>query len=124
MKNEYLKKELSADEILIKDLLYDFYGELLSDRQKRIYEEVVFNDYSISEVAKDEGISRQSVSDMIKRCNNTLLSYENKLGLVNKFINTKKLIAQIKILSKNFLETKDISNISQIDKISDEILEL
>ena len=43
----------NIDNILEQDLLYDFYGELLSDKQKRIYEEVVFNDYSISEVAKD-----------------------------------------------------------------------
>ena len=50
------------DNILEQDLLFDFYGELLSEKQKKIYSEVVFYDYSISEVAKDEGISRQSVS--------------------------------------------------------------
>ena len=50
-------------------LLYDFYGELLTERQQQVYESVVLEDYSLSEVAEDLGISRQGVHDMIKRCN-------------------------------------------------------
>lgn len=114
----------NIDDILEQDLLYDFYGELLSDKQKRIYQEVIFNDYSISEVAKDEGITRQSVSDMIKRSDKTLLSYENKLGLVKKFLRTKKLVSEIKKLSEKSLQEKDFSLISKIANISDEILDL
>ena len=114
----------NIDNILEQDLLYDFYGELLSDKQKRIYEEVVFNDYSISEVAKDEGITRQSVSDMIKRCDKTLLSYENKLGLVKKFLQTKNLVGKIKELSEKSLQAKDFSLISKTADISDEILNI
>jgi predicted DNA-binding protein YlxM (UPF0122 family) len=53
-------------------LLYDFYGELLTERQQQVYESVVLEDYSLSEVAEDLGISRQGVHDMIKRCNHTL----------------------------------------------------
>ena len=49
--------------------LYDFYGELLTERQQQVYESVVLEDYSLSEVAEDLGISRQGVHDMIKRCN-------------------------------------------------------
>ena len=45
------------EEILRQALLYDFYGELLTRHQKRVYEEVVLNDYSFSEVAEDLGIS-------------------------------------------------------------------
>ena len=47
-------------------LLYDFYGELLTERQQQIYESVVLEDYSLSEVAEELGISRQGVHDMIK----------------------------------------------------------
>ena len=54
--------------------LYDFYGELLTERQQQVYESVVLEDYSLSEVAEDLGISRQGVHDMIKRCNKTLKS--------------------------------------------------
>ena len=45
------------DKILEQTLLYDFYGELLTDHQKQIYEDVVLNDYSFSEVAEEKGIS-------------------------------------------------------------------
>lgn len=62
--------------------LYDFYGELLTERQQQVYESVVLEDYSLSEVAEDLGISRQGVHDMIKRCNKTLEEYEQKLHLV------------------------------------------
>ena len=46
------------EKILEQTLLYDFYGELLTEHQKQIYEDVVLNDYSLSEVAQEQGISR------------------------------------------------------------------
>ena len=58
--------------------LYDFYGELLNEHQRQIYEDFVFNDLSLGEIASEEGISRQGVADMIKRCNNKLEAYEKK----------------------------------------------
>ena len=51
------------EKIVEQTLLYDFYGELLTEHQRRIYEDVVLNDYSLSEVAEDLGISRQGVQD-------------------------------------------------------------
>ena len=73
------------DEILKQTLLYDFYGELLTKNQKQIYEQAVLEDYSFSEIARDAGISRQGVHDMIRRCNKSLEDYEAKLHLVEKF---------------------------------------
>ena len=67
-------------DIFKSSLLYDFYGELLTEHQKAIYEDVVFNDLSLSEIAKEKGISRQGVHDMIKRCDRILNGYEEKLG--------------------------------------------
>ena len=57
-------------------LLYDFYGELLTDNQKQVFEDVVLNDYSLTEVAEEKGISRQGVHDLIKLTNKLLLEYE------------------------------------------------
>ena len=65
------------DEILKQTLLYDFYGELLTKHQKEIYEQAVLEDYSLSEIARDAGISRQGVHDMIRRCNKSLEDYES-----------------------------------------------
>ena len=59
---------MKMEKIVEQTLLYDFYGELLTEHQRQIYEDVVFNDLSLSEVAEDRGISRQGVHDMIRRC--------------------------------------------------------
>ena len=52
-------------------LLYDFYGELLTEHQKLIYEDFVLNDLSLSEIAEDREISRQGVYDIVRRCQET-----------------------------------------------------
>ena len=74
------------EEKLEQAYLYDFYGELLNEHQRQIYEDFVFNDLSLGEIAGEEGISRQGVADMIKRCNKKLESFEDKLHLVEKFV--------------------------------------
>ena len=84
------------NDIVRRTLLFDFYGVLLTENQKKVYEEVVFDDYSISEVASDEGISRQSVHDMIRRTDKLLEEYEEKLHLVEKYKKTEELVKQIK----------------------------
>lgn len=114
----------NIDDIIDMTLLFDLYGELLSEHQKRIYTEVVFNDYSISEVAKDEGISRQSVSDMIKRINKSLLAYEKKLRLVEKFKQTREWVKDIKVLTEDFEKSKNPNLIKEIEEISLKILHL
>ena len=87
---------MSMEKILEQTLLYDFYGELLTDHQKQVYEDVVLNDYSLSEVAEEQGISRQGVHDLIKRCNRILQDYESKLHLVEKFVTIKEQVEQMK----------------------------
>ena len=82
-----------------RTLLYDFYGELLTKRQQQIYESVVLEDYSLSEVAEELNISRQGVHDMIKRCNHTLEEYESRLHLVEKFLCIRKQVQKIKELA-------------------------
>ena len=74
------------NEILEQALLFDFYGELLTEHQKEIYEQFVLEDLSLGEIAKETGISRQGVYDLIKRCNKILQEYEEKLHLVEKFL--------------------------------------
>jgi len=85
-----------VEKIVRQSLLYDFYGELLTEHQKNIYEDVIINDLSYSEIARLNGITRQGVYDMIKRCDKILEDYEAKLKLVEKFVNTKDKITTIK----------------------------
>lgn len=86
------------EEIVEQSLLYDFYGDLLTENRRRVYEAVVFSDLSLSEVAEQEGITRQGVFDMLKRTNKALAAYEEKLGLVEKFSKTKSALTQIRRL--------------------------
>lgn len=117
----------SMDKILRQSLLYDFYGELLTEHQKNIYEDIILNDLSYSEVAREEGISRQGVYDLVKRCDKILEEYEEKLHLVEKFQNAKRMVSDIKSLTKEVLDNKqeDIKrqSLEKIIEISNEILE-
>lgn len=112
------------EKIVEQGLLYDFYGELLTEHQKAIYEDVVFNDLSLSEIAKEQGISRQGVHDMVKRCDKILTGYEEKLGLVEKFMKSKQMVMEIQSLTKEFRDTGDMKVIDRIECISNNILEL
>ncbi len=80
------------DKIVEKTLLYDYYGELLTNHRREIYEEVVFNDMSLSEAAEEYGVSRQGIHDMIRRCDRALEAYEEKLHLVRQAENVKKTV--------------------------------
>lgn len=115
------------DEILKQSLLYDFYGELLTEHQKEIYEQFIVEDLSLSEIAKDAGISRQGVHDLIKRCNKILEEYEEKLHLVERFLCIKEKVHQMNALLEepDFEEshTDEGQLIQQIKKISEEIIE-
>ncbi|MBR2036647.1 MAG: DNA-binding protein, partial [Lachnospiraceae bacterium] len=68
----------SVEEIVEQSLLYDFYGELLTEHQQKIYEAALFEDYSLSEIAEEAGISRQGVHDLLRRCDKQLRAYEAK----------------------------------------------
>lgn len=84
------------EKIVRQSLLFDFYGELLTEHQKQIYEDVVMNDLSYSEIARDSGVSRQGVYDMMKRSDKILEEYEAKLHLVEKFVHAKEQMSAIK----------------------------
>ena len=89
------------EKIVEQGLLYDFYGELLTEHQRKIYEDAVYNDLSLSEIAEMQGVSRQGVHDLIKRCSRILEGYENKLHLVKRFNEIKEKVRQMDELAEN-----------------------
>ena len=99
--------------------LYDFYGELFNERQKSVYECYIIEDMSLAEIAEEQGISRQGVHDVIKRCNEKLKMYEDKLHLVDKFMHIRDDVSKINELAKEATE----DNLSKICEISNDILE-
>ena len=115
------------DEILAHTLLYDFYGELLTEHQRKIYEDVVFNDLSYIEVAKQEQISRQGVFDLMRRINKILTGYEEKLHLVEQFEKQRKIAARIRDLAGHYLDQQsgsDPEDIRRIHELAQEMLKL
>ena len=108
--------DYQMEKFVEQTLLYDFYGELLTERQQQVYESVVMEDFSLSEVAEELGISRQGVHDMIRRCNHTLEEYEKKLHLVEKFLCIKKQVQRISQIAEKYQDR-------EITEISKEILE-
>ena len=70
-------------------MLYDFYGELLTPRQKSIMQYYYEENYSLGEIAVETGVSRQAVYDAVRKAEKSLHSYEEKLGLVKRFIQTE-----------------------------------
>lgn len=118
---------MEMEKFVRQSILYDFYGELLTEHQKRVYEDIVFNDLSYTEVASADGISRQGVYDLIKRCDKILEEYEEKLKLVEKFQNAKEMVAKIQNIAKEMKETNGdaalVYRINEIEQLSNAILE-
>ena len=76
-------------------LLYDFYGELLTEKQRAVFEMSNFNDMSLAEVAEELGITPQGVRDFLKRTQAILNDYESALELVKKHAERKKIIEEL-----------------------------
>ena len=102
-------------------MLYDFYGELLTAHQRSVYEDVVFNDLSPSEIAREKGISRQGIHDLIRRCDKILEDYEAKLHLVAKFVKIRETVEEIQQQADEYIETRDMERIETIRRLSGEI---
>ena len=82
-------------------LLYDFYGALLTDKQRKCIEMHFLNDFSLSEIADEFGVSRQAIYDIINRTREMLVDYEGKLGLVRRYQTEQECIQDIFSIMKN-----------------------
>lgn len=80
-------------ENLIRDsLLLDFYGELLPEKQREFFRLYYEENCSLQEIADDFGLSRQGVHDAVKKAEGSLAGYEDKLGLVERFMSTRRIL--------------------------------
>ena len=116
------------DEILRASMLFDFYGELLTDKQKSIFEMFYLNDLSLTDIGQELNISRQAVRDQLKRTEKILSEYEDKLMLLERFYEQKKLVRKIKSIVEDIenssnLDSVNIIKIEEIKKIADEIID-
>lgn len=108
-----MSEEDSLGRLYELSLLYDFYGELLKEHHRQMFEDYVLNNYSLGEIAQERGISRQGVYDSVKRTSLQLEEYEKKLGLLGKFQKIKEKVKKIQAFAEG----------QEIYELSKEILE-
>ena len=95
-------------------LLYDYYGDLLTDRQKECFELRYYQDLSLGEIASELGISRQGVHDNLSRTEALLRNMEAKTGCVSRDLQCRKsakaIIAAAEKLAQN--ENEEVSRLA------------
>lgn len=103
--------------------LYDFYGELLKEHQRAVFEDFVFHDLSLGEIAEERGISRQAVHDLVKRATKKLEEYERKLQLMARFLKLRGKAERIRECADGFEAGGERRFLEEIRRICAEIVE-
>lgn len=93
------------EEQILLTTLYDYYKELLTNKQQNYFEEYYFNNLSLSEISENYNVSRNAVHKQLKEISSKLLEYEEKLKLLNKSKKIKKLIENIDEKLKKEIES-------------------
>ncbi len=106
------------EEKIRRGRLFDFYGELLSDRQKEIYELYAIDDLSMTEIAEDVGMTKQGVSDQIRRCTQAMDEMEDKLHLCERFDRIGERLDEIGAIAK---ETGADRIVALCDEIAEDL---
>ena len=83
------------DETVWRTMLFDFYGDLLTDKQREYYDLHYNQDLSLAEIAASSGISRQGVWDIIRRAEAAMTEIEEKTGLIKRFLERNAQIDEI-----------------------------
>ncbi len=111
------------DKVLRIGWLYDFYGSLLTDKQQYCLEMHYLHDLSLSEIADEMKVSRQAVYDVIKRAEQILEEYEERLGLVKRYQCQNQMIKQAFDLINSLPDNiKQTANLIQAMDILDHLL--
>ena len=98
-------------------MLFDFYGDLLTDRQKEFYDLYYNEDLSLAEIAENYGISRQGVRDVIVRAEAAMTEIEDKTHLIRRFHQMQKELTVIEEAAQRLLTA------AREDKLSEELVE-
>ena len=105
----------------MNSMLLDFYGKLLTDKQREYYDLHYNEDLSLSEIAEQSGISRQGVWDIISRAEKTMMDMEEKTGFIDKFNERRASINRIQEQLEKLKVVGNDESIELIEKIEKEL---
>ncbi|MGE4353092.1 MAG: YlxM family DNA-binding protein [Oscillospiraceae bacterium] len=107
------------DNTLRRSMLFDFYGELLTEKQRDYYDLHYNEDFSLSEIAEQSGISRQGVWDIIRRADKILGETEEKTGLIRRF---EQLRLEVSLIEARVLKIRELSE-GECAELATEVLD-
>lgn len=96
-----------ADDTVFRTMLFDFYGELLTDKQREYFDLHYNEDLSLAEIASLSGVSRQAVWDNIRRAESSLREIEGKVGLVERWRRQREALAGVGAELRALLDNGD-----------------
>lgn len=117
------KQVIGVEERIELTLLYDFYGALLKENQRRMFEAYMMEDYGYSEIAASEGISRQGAYDAIGRATKQLRAYEEKLGLVRRFRRQQKQVEELQKRINDLSLPEDTPGLPEVLRLLENLIQ-
>lgn len=103
-------------------MLFDFYGDLLTERQKEFYDLYYNEDLSLAEIAENYGISRQGVRDVIVRAEAAMTEVEDKTHLIRRFFRMQEELAAIDAAADRLLDASNSGSLS--DDLAEEVVNI
>ena len=105
---------------IMRTMLFDFYGDLLTEKQREYYDLHYNADLSLQEIAEQSGVSRQAVWDIIRRAEQSLVDLEEKTGLVSRAVRRRKAVEEIaEIVSRLPAGEEKQAILARLDELND-----
>ncbi len=117
-------KVSEIDNMAFESLLYDFYGVLLTDKQREVMELYHEENYSIVEIARELKVSKQAVYDNLKKSDKILREYEAKLGLMLSLLKSRELIGSVQDRIDELMKSPELTDDGEVKKGLLEIREM
>ncbi len=117
-------KVSEIDNMAFESLLYDFYGVLLTDKQREVMELYHEENYSIVEIARELKVSKQAIYDNLKKSDRILREYEAKLGLMLSLLKSRELIGSVKDRIDELMKSPELTDDGEVKKGLLEIREM
>ena len=117
-------KVSEIDNMAFESLLYDFYGVLLTDKQREVMELYHEENYSIVEIARELKVSKQAIYDNLKKSDKILREYEAKLGLMLSLLKSRELIGSVQDRIDELMKSPELTDDGEVKKGLLEIREM